>query len=405
VAVAGCGGDDGPPRRVAPLKVPALEFAPPAPSGGLAVGLSEFNANLFWHDRDVGPLGPWRDRAEALRPSLFRLLVDWSALQPSPRAPVNWAVPQTGCVREVGPCHPFAGILDELRAIHSEQAAGNGFATMVVVYGVPAWAAAPASGCARDDIGPRSRPINAAGLAGYRALIRSLQGVSRLAGVSIGWWAPWNEPNGPFFISPQRTRCDGGRLRSAALYARLARAMRSQLRPGQQLVIGELAGLEDSGSVGTSIGDFVDALPGDVLCSAGVYSQHAYAKRGDDPSDAGAVGQLEGALDRRPCTNGKPIWVTETGIGGPHVGDERTGGAPELRADCRVLDATLRRWDADPRVDAAFQYTFRDDPAFPVGLADARLDTTFPTYELWKAWGGERAPDGPPPGLPAACSG
>jgi hypothetical protein len=402
--VAGCGGG-GPPRRVDTLNLPALQFAPVAPRGGLAVGLSEFNANLFWHGRDVGALSGWRDRAEALRPALFRLLVDWSALQPSPQAPVDWAAPQTGCVRDVSPCHPFAGIRDELRAIHSEQLAGNGFATMVVVYGVPAWAAGGPSGCEPADTAARSRPITAQGLAAYRALVRSLEQLGSLEGVSIGWWAPWNEPNAPFFLSPQRARCGAGAPSSAAVYAQLARAMRAELRPGQRLVIGELAGLENGGRYATSISDFVDALPDDVLCAGGVYSQHAYARPGDAPGDRGAVGQLEDALDRRPCTRGKPIWVTETGVGGPHVGDKRAGGPAQLRADCRAMAAALRRWDADPRVDAAFQYTFRDDPAFPVGLADARLDTAFPAYDLWRAWGGRRAPADPPPPLPSSCRG
>jgi hypothetical protein len=55
-------------------------------------------------------------------------------------------------------------------------------------------------------------------------------------------------------------------------------------------------------------------------------------------------------------------------------------------------------------VEAAFQYTFRDDPAFPVGLADARLTRTWPTYDEWLAWGGDRPPGGPAPDLPAACA-
>ena len=64
---------------------------------------------------------------------------------------------------------------------------------------------------------------------------------------------------------------------------------------------------------------------------------------------------------------------------------------------------SLRRWNDDPRVDAVFQYTFRDDPVFPVGLADAKLTKAWPAYDLFKAWGGERKPDGPAPALPADC--
>jgi hypothetical protein len=75
-----------------------------------------------------------------------------------------------------------------------------------------------------------------------------------------------------------------------------------------------------------------------------------------------------------------------------------------LRRDCRALDAALRRWDVDPRVEAAFQYTFRDDPSFPVGLADVGLTRAWPAYDEWLAWGGDRPPGGPAPDLPAACA-
>ena len=108
-------------------------------------------------------------------------------------------------------------------------------------------------------------------------------------------------------------------------------------------------------------------------------------------------------LDRRACTRGKPIWVTESGVGGPHVGDERSVKSEKIRADCQALNVTLRRWNRDPRVDAVFQYTFRDDPVFPVGLVDAKLTKTWPAYDLFKAWGGERKPDDPAPALPESC--
>jgi hypothetical protein len=54
-------------------------------------------------------------------------------------------------------------------------------------------------------------------------------------------------------------------------------------------------------------------------------------------------------------------------------------------------------------VDAAFQYTFREDSAYPVGLADAGLTRTYPTYDLWAAWGA-RAPSDPAPALPPSCA-
>ena len=66
-----------PPAKPAPTDV--------APKGGLAIGLSEINPDLFWHGKDVGAFDPWRDRAEALKPPLYRLAVDWATLQPIAR--------------------------------------------------------------------------------------------------------------------------------------------------------------------------------------------------------------------------------------------------------------------------------------------------------------------------------
>jgi hypothetical protein len=405
VVLGACGGNGDTKPSPAKPKPAVRPPADAAPRGGLAIGLTEANPDLFWHGRDVGAFGPWRDRAEALRPPLYRLAVDWALLQPSPDAPVDWSRHDSGCMRGMQPCRPFAGIRDTLRALRSQALAGNGFAAMVVVYGVPEWAAMPPAGCERDDIGPRSRPITEQGLAAYERLIASLQDLAAREGVEIRWWSPWNEPNGPFFISPQRAHCRGdSKALAPGVYTRLARTMRDQLRPGQQLVVGELAGLENPRKYGTSIKEFFADLPDDVVCSAGVFAQHAYAKRGDAADDPGAVGELQRVLDTRACARGKPIWVTETGVGGPHVGDDRSPHEPSIRADCRALHVALRRWAANPRVDAAFQYTFRDDPIFPVGLVDAKLEKAWPAYELWKAWGGERKPDGPPPALPDACA-
>jgi hypothetical protein len=411
VLLTACGGGGGgkststsastPAPKAPPAKQPPTDVAP---GGGLAIGLTEINPDLFWHGKDVGDFDRWRDRAEALKPPVYRLTVDWATLQPSPDGPVDWTKPSDGCMRGMKPCRPYAGIRDTLRAIRSQQQAGNGFATMVVIYGVPDWAAIKPKGCERDDIGARSRPITAQGLEAYKKLVRSLQDLARAEGVSIRWWSPWNEPNGPFFISPQRAECRGSsKSLSPAVYTKFARAMREELAPGQQLVVGELAGLANARKYGTSISEFFDGLPDDVVCNAGVFAQHAYAKRGDKADDPGAVGALEEVLDGRPCARDKPIWVTETGVGGPHVGDERSPKEESIRADCQALNVALRRWDKDPRVDAAIQYTFRDDPVFPVGLADAELTKEWPAYQLFKAWGGARNPDGPPPPLPDAC--
>jgi hypothetical protein len=407
VALGACGGNDHKTSTQTSKQSPPPAKPPPAqiaPGGGLAVGMTEINPNLFWHGKDVGAFGPWRDRLEAIKPPLYRLAVDWATLQPKAGGPIDWGKRSDGCMRGLQPCAPYDGIRDTLRAIRTEQQAGNGFAVMAVLYGVPDWAAMPPSGCERKDITTRSRPINAQGLQGYKHLIDTLQALAKSEGVAIRWWSPWNEPNGPFFISPQRAQCNGSsKALAPAVYAKLAQAMQTQLQPGQQLVVGELAGLTNARKYGSSISEFFDGLPDDVVCKAGVFAQHAYSQRGDKADDPGAVGALEDVLDRRPCARDKPIWVTESGVGGPHVGDERSPKDESIRADCQALNVALRRWNKDPRVTAVFQYSFRDDPIFPVGLVDAKLTKTWPAYDLFKAWGGDRGPDDPAPPLPTAC--
>jgi hypothetical protein len=210
----------------------------------------------------------------------------------------------------------------------------------------------------------------------------------------------WNEPNQPFFISPQRSACStDSRALAPRVYARLVRAARAELRErggDRRLVLGELAGFDGPRPYGAGIAEFVEGLPRDVACAGAVWSQHAYAEPGA-ADRRGPVGQLERALEGRACTRDKPIWVTETGVGGARSGQARDTSPRELRRGCRILSALLRRWHRDDRVDAAFQYTFREDTAFPVGLADAALTRTYPTYDLWRAWGGTRAPDDPAP--------
>jgi len=408
----GGGGAPAPGPAQKPPTATAPKPAPQLPGEGLAVGIGEMDASLLW-SRAAQPelpsgIGPWRDRLAALKPRYYRLLVDWSRLQPDESRAPDWATPETGCQRGLPPCAPFAGIRDTLRAIASQQKAQGGFEVLVSITGVPTWAAAKPGGCERADATPRSRPISDRGLDGYRALIRSLAELATSEGVALPYWSPWNEPNGTFFVSPQRATCDRSSPPvSPRVYTRLARAMRAELDvlPGvQHLVIAELAGLPRPHLRGAGVEEFYAGLPDDVICSAAVFAQHAYAERGRPETTRRPVEQLEAALDKHPCAADKPIWVTETGVGGPDVGGPRKGGLASLRRDCRALDAALRRWDLDPRVAAAFQYTFRDDPAFPVGLADVGLTHTWPAYDEWLAWGGDRPPSGPAPDLPAACA-
>jgi hypothetical protein len=421
LAAAGCGGGGGkstttaaPPPGTGTTSTPQPPPTP-APAGlapGLTIGLTETNASLVrapGTGPDLPEFRPWQERVAALKPALYRLPIDWAGIQPNPSKPANLAVPADGCMRGQGPCAPFRGIRDQLAAAASEQQAGNGFEVVVLFYGVPDWAARPAHGCERPGIQPRSRPITDQGLTQFRALVRQVASLARELHVDIRWWSPWNEPNGAFFISPQRAQCShASPSLSPGVYARLWDATKAELDavPGdQRLVLGDLAGVARGTKRGTGSGEFVRGLPEHVICQAQVVAQHTYADLpGQKKQPGDPIKSTENALVAHDCARDTPIWITETGVGGLHAGDDRRTGDASLRAQCTTFDAQLRVWRRDPRIRAAFQYSFREDPAFPVGLADAGLTRTYPTYDMLKAWSDRGHPDDPPPEVPADCA-
>ncbi|HEX5925420.1 MAG TPA: hypothetical protein VFY45_16430, partial [Baekduia sp.] len=216
----------------------------------LATGLTESNAQLLWPAADhvVAPgFDVWRDRLLALHSRFLRVPIYWNQLQPDAAQPADLRHPADGCLRGRPPCGAFNGIADELAAIAALQRAGLGVPQVqIVIANVPDWAANPASGCERKDAGPRSRPINAAGLEAYKALITQVAALAAQQGAVVRWWSPWNEPNHPAFISPQRAACspDSPSL-APAVYSQLVRAAKAALdaAPGdQRLVLGEMAG-------------------------------------------------------------------------------------------------------------------------------------------------------------------
>jgi hypothetical protein len=387
--LAGCGGSDE-PRAItaATVAVPTLPTPPAAPKAPrLGIGLTEFNANLLGHGDTPDAFAPWRDKVEALRPRWFRLVVRWDQAMPTPGSAPDFAHPEDGCVRGLPPCAPFSGVRGLLRAVASQQRAHPGLWNLMVVFTyAPAWAATGPHGCERPHTDPRARAVDTEALPGYRNLVRSLLAEAKADGARVDALSPWNEPNHPSFISPQRPACDAhAQLLSPAIYAKLAREARAELRGTKTaLALGELAGKVAPSPVTGGVGEFVRRLPDDVACAGAVWGQHQYTNLGGDPSLAGAVGQLERALDARPCTKGKPIWVTETGVGAAHAGRKRSADPAELGRDCRAQAAALRRWSGDARVQNVFQYEFRDAPDFPVGLADAGLTRTYPVYDVYR---------------------
>jgi len=183
--------------------------------------------------------------------------------------------------------------------------------------------------------------------------------------------------------------------------------MASELRAAggrHQLILGELGGYLSGSAHRLSVGEFVAGLPASVLCLGEVWAVHVYAARDGRPPDAGPVQALEEALAQRgACARSAQIWVTEVGAGAPEPGTARIAGAQEETAGCLALAEELQALDADPRVRAVFQYTFRDDPLFPVGLASADLAHLYPVYRMWLALAQARAAGLPAKAPASAC--
>ena len=394
------------------------------PPRGPAFGLTEDNADLLWSPTHPAPSGgvqfqPARLALSALHPRYVRLLVDWAVLQPDPDRPAALDAPVSGCARAVGPCGAYAGIREQLAAIASQQRAAQAtgqadFQVVIDVFGTPGWAAREPGGCELDGTRAFSRPLSDAGIAGYRALIRSLLALGAQEHVSLEWWSPWNEPNEPAFLSPQRPSCTAASPPSSpSVYAELAEAMAAELRADggvHHLLLGELSAVQSDSPHRTSIASFIASLPPAVICLGEHWSIHAYAARGSAAPSSDPVAALEAALDARgACGRGAHIWITEAGAGAPHPGRSRHAGAAHVSAaeeldGCQALAAQLLSWYGDPRIEAVLQYTFREDPAFPVGLLSADLSHQYPTYRLWRSYARVRARGSPLPSPASLCT-
>ena len=417
--LAGCGGGHGGPpgsegsgraANAGPIAapVPLRPFRP-------ALGLTEDNADLLWSPSSPVRTGgeafqASRVRLTALHPRYLRLLVNWGALQPRPGTAPALAAAADGCARGTPPCGRFRGVQAQLAAIASQQRSEPGsFQVVVQVLGAPAWAALAPSGCEPAGTLASARPLRPQALASYRALISSLLTLASTQGVELPWWSPWNEPNDPRFVSPQHATCSADDTPLAPLaYASLARAMASELRSAggeHHMLLGELNDLQVDSPNTTSVASFIAALPADVLCLAGAWSIHDYASRHGPGAPPDGVAAIERALDARGgCARTAPVWVTEAGAGAPHPGQARpTGGADEL-AGCQALARQLLRWYRDPRVAAVFQYSFREDPAFPVGLVSAELSHVYPAYRLWLSFARRRTAGLAPPSPAGGCA-
>lgn len=386
------GGDETtPPAAPVPTPTP-VPFDAPTDGPSLALGITEPNPNLITAGA-VPPLwSRWRDELTRIRPVVYRIVVPWSSWQPRPSDRPALAVPSSGCMRDKQPCAGFAGLQDQLGALASRRWQG-----MIVITGMPRWAAASTPGCRRGSVVTAAGPRRAA-LPAYRALIRDVLALARREGADVRYLSPWNEPNHPYFLAPQRTRCDPtAQSLAAAPYAALARAAQKELGDGQELVLGETAGILEPTSRATSVPEFIRALPRGLVCSVRVWSQHAYIG-GTDP-----VAAVTAALDARHCPRRHAVWITETGVGPAPGGLSLARGITSERQGCRLLHRRLVDWYENPRVTLAVQYTFREDDLFPTGLVTTDLSRARPALREWQAWGARPLAASRPPN--ATCGG
>ena len=244
--MAGCGPCDGDDEREAAAPPPAAPTASPrrpcrdadpdahaadgaAPAGELAVGLTEQNPNFLWPAgaREVpAQFARWRDELAKLKPAYYRLVLDWPSLEPEHGKPV-FDGSNGGCLRDKQPCAAYGGLRDQLQALAARQREG-GWETLVVLSGTPEWAARPAGGCERDNTTPRSRPPRATWPT-YTRFVERVLAEARERGAELSYWSPWNEPNHPYFVSPQRQECDATRRRPRS---RRTSRWRARCRPG-----------------------------------------------------------------------------------------------------------------------------------------------------------------------------
>src|SRR4051794_2071331 len=73
---------------------------------GLALGITESNPNFLWPAEDRAlpePFAAWRTEFQAVRPQIYRLVLDWARLQREPTAPADLGQPADGCMRGAPP--------------------------------------------------------------------------------------------------------------------------------------------------------------------------------------------------------------------------------------------------------------------------------------------------------------
>jgi len=255
---------------------------------------------------------------------------------------------------------------------------------MLAVWGTPAWAADPS---VRAGSFPSfsTRPRRPADAGDFAAAV-----ARRYAPRGVHMYEAWNEPNIPLFLRPQYRR-QGGRWvpDSPRTYSRILKAMYAGFHGADrraQVGGGVTAPAGDRDPQSCPVQPDCRVPPRTFVRLLGarglrppmdVYAHHPYPLR--PPTDRNFAGASYvdlynlSALTRevdRTYLRGKPLWLTEFGIG-----TRRVAQYPFFRTEAQqrsgLVDA-LRRVRANPRVRVFVWYLVQDHRDWASGLVDER---------------------------------
>ena len=191
-------------------------------------------------------------------------------------------------------------------------------------------------------------------MATYTRFVERVLAEAREQGAELKYWSPWNEPNHPYFISPQRMECDRD-APSAAVgpYVEMARALKAGVdaAPGEQSSSAACWRPRSEAADETSVSEFVADIPADMLAAR--RSGRSTVTSQQRPSTTSSARWRAGLKSRKN-------WITETGAGAPRSGEERRASRPSQVRAAVACTSGCASGNADPRVSVAFQYRSRE---------------------------------------------
>ena len=255
---------------------------------------------------------------------------------------------------------------------------------------------APPSGCERDETAARSRAAARRPARRLRALRRRRARARRRGRARLRYWSPWNEPNHPYSLSPQRDA-----VRARAPVAR-RRALR---RAGERDAAGARRRAGRPGDGARRARRPAESRPyttGDPRVHRRRCRRSSSARRRSGRSTATSAASTRSTTSRRALVevllpaDARDLDDRDRRRRGGHWAASARVRAKQ-RGTCEQLHRRLVQWYQDKRVTAAFQYTLREDDVFPVGLVTTDL-TGLPVARRVEGVGSGQAAEARRPG-------